>query len=103
MTPKIKSLLGLAKRAGKVYSGESQIEALLKKKKGELLIIAKDSTNALTKFQRWSQDLKIPVIIDGSKEEIGISIGMSPRSAVLIIDKGFAQAMLKDSKNEDPE
>ena len=98
----MKSLLGMARRAGKVYSGESQVEAFLKKRKGDLLIIAKDSSNALTKFERWCQDLKIPVIIDGTKEEIGISIGMSPRSAVLIIDRGFAEAMLKESKSTNP-
>ena len=92
----MKALLGLARKAGKIYSGESQVEALLKKQKGNLIIIAKDSQGALTKFEKWSQDLKIPIIIAGSKEELGLSLGMSPRAVVLIDDKGFAEAIIKE-------
>lgn len=92
----MKALLGFARRAGKIYSGESQVEALFKKRKGDLVIIANDSPNALNKFEKWSQDLEIPLIIGGSKEEIGLSIGMSPRSVVLVADKGFAEAIIKE-------
>lgn len=93
----MKSLLGLARKAGMIYCGESQVEGLLKRKKGDLMIIAEDSRNALSKFQKWSEDLKIPVIISGTKEEIGLSIGMSPRSVVVVADKGFAEAIIKES------
>jgi len=99
LNPKMKSLLGLARKAGKIYSGESQVEALLKKKKGDLVIIAEDSRSALTKFEKWSQELKIPIIIGGSKEELGSSLGISPRSIVLIADKGFAEAIIKERDN----
>lgn len=92
----MKALLGFARKAGKVYSGESQVEALFKKQKGHLVIIANDSQGALTKFEKWSQDLNIPIIIGGSKEELGSVIGMSPRSVVLIADKGFAEAIIKE-------
>lgn len=93
----MKALLGLARKAGKIYSGESQVETLFKKRKGDLVVIANDSQGALTKFEKWSQDLNIPIIIGGSKEELGLALGMSPRSVVLIVDKGFAEAIIKES------
>lgn len=95
MNPKIMSLLGLAKRAGKVYSGESQVEAMLKRKKGFLLIIAEDSPGAKDKYENWAKDLNIPVLSGGSKEELGLAIGLSPRAVVLIADRGFADAIYK--------
>lgn len=97
MTPKMKALLGFARKAGKIYSGESQVEALFKKGKGDLIIIANDSRGALNKFEKWSLELRIPLIIGASKEELGFALGMSPRSVVLIADKGFAEAIIKES------
>jgi len=91
----ITSMLGLARRAGKVYTGESQVEALLKKKKGYLLLIAEDSPGAYTKFSPWAHDLDIPVLKIGTKQELGSAVGLSPRSIILIDDKGFADAILK--------
>lgn len=97
MTPKTIALLGIARRAGKVSSGESQVEAYLKKRKGHLLIIAGDSPGANTKFSRWAKDIDIPVLIEGSKQELGLAIGLSPRSIILIMDRGFAGAILKEN------
>ena len=93
MNPKIMALLGLAKRAGKVYSGESQVEAMLKRKKGFLLIIAEDSPGANAKYGQWAKDLNIPVLSGGTKEELGLAIGLSPRAIILISDRGFADAI----------
>jgi ribosomal protein L7Ae-like RNA K-turn-binding protein len=96
LTPKISALLGIARRAGQIASGESQVEALLKKKKGYLLLIAKDSPGAINKFSRWAKDINIPVLIEENKQELGLALGLSPRSTILIMDKGFAQAILKE-------
>jgi len=95
LTPRVKSLLGLAQRAGKIYSGESQVEALLKKRRGCLLIIAEDSPKTLNKYGKWASDLGLPVIKTGNKEELGLSIGRSPRSVIIVDDPGFKDAILK--------
>lgn len=95
MTPKEISLLGIARRAGKVCSGESQVEAFLKKNKGYLIIVAEDSPGANSKFSQWAKNLGIPVIISGNKQELGLAIGLSPRAIVLVMDQGFANAILK--------
>jgi ribosomal protein L7Ae-like RNA K-turn-binding protein len=87
--------LGLARRAGKITSGESQVEAMLKKGKGRLLILAEDAPGTHKKYAQWAEDLKLPVLITGTKLDLGIAIGLSPRSTVLIMDDGFAKAILK--------
>ncbi len=95
MTAKVISLIGLARRAGFVCSGEAQVEALMKKKKGKLLIIAGDSPGAASKFGKWAESIKMPVIIAGNKKDLGLAIGLSPRSVILIMDNGFAEAIMK--------
>ncbi len=94
MNTRILSLMGIARRAGKVATGDAQVEAMLKKGKGFLLIIAEDAQGAQKKYNQWASDLKLPVLVTGTKLEIGISIGLSPRSSVLILDQGFAKAIL---------
>ena len=94
MNSRIQSLIGLARRAGKIASGEAEVEAFLKKRAGHLLILAEDAPGAQKKYTRWAEDLKLPIVIDGTKQEIGHSLGLSPRSAVLILDQGFAQTIL---------
>jgi ribosomal protein L7Ae-like RNA K-turn-binding protein len=91
---RIQSLIGIARRAGKVASGDAQVEALLKKRAGYLLILAEDAQGAHKKYDQWAKDLKLPVVIAGTKQELGHCIGLSPRSAVLILDQGFAKAIL---------
>ncbi|SDG71884.1 L7Ae/L30e/S12e/Gadd45 family ribosomal protein [Desulfosporosinus hippei] len=94
MNTRIESLVGIARRAGKIASGDAQIEAMLKKRKGFLLIIADDAHGAQKKYTQWANDIRLPVLITGTKLELGCSIGLSPRSAVLILDQGFAKAIL---------
>ena len=94
MNTRIQSLIGIARRASKIASGDAQVEAMLKKGKGFLLIIAEDAHGAQKKYNQWASDLKLPVLVTGTKLEIGHSIGLSPRSAVLILDQGFAKAIL---------
>lgn len=95
MTDKEKALLGMARRAGKIASGDSQVEALLKKGKGYLLILAEDALGTQKKYSLWAKDLNLAVIAAGSKEELGACLGLSPRAAVLILDHGFAKAILE--------
>lgn len=95
MTASFLGLIGLARRAGKVASGEAQVEAMLKQQKGYLLILAEDAPGAQKKFALWAKDLKVPVLIKGGKEELGRAIGLTPRAAILVMDEGFAKAILK--------
>ncbi|MDD2234033.1 MAG: L7Ae/L30e/S12e/Gadd45 family ribosomal protein [Desulfitobacteriaceae bacterium] len=95
MIEKILSYLGMARRAGKIVSGEFQVETMLKKNKGQLLILACDAPSGQRKYEKWAGDHNIPVIIIGTKQELGIALGLSPRSVILVMDEGFAKAILK--------
>jgi len=91
---RIQSLIGIARRAGKIATGNAQVEAMLKKRKGFLLIMAEDAPGAQKRYKQWAGDSKLPILVTGTKLELGHSIGLSPRSAVLILDQGFAKAIL---------
>ena len=100
MNQRISSLVGIARRAGKIASGQAQVEAMLKKKKGFLLIMAEDAAGAQSKYSHWARDIKLPVLITGTKEELGKALGLSPRSILLIMDQGFAKAILNTKDKE---
>ncbi|MDD2420756.1 MAG: ribosomal L7Ae/L30e/S12e/Gadd45 family protein [Heliobacteriaceae bacterium] len=94
MLTKIHALLGLARRAGKLVSGESAVEANLRNGKTKLLILAEDlSPLAAQKYQLWGRDLGIPVLTFGEKASLGLAVGQSPRALVAILDEGFARAI----------
>lgn len=94
MNTRIQSLIGIARRASKIATGSAQVEAMMKKRKGYLLIMAEDALSTHKKYNQWAGDLKLPILVIGTKLELGHSIGLSPRSAVLILDQGFAKAIL---------
>jgi ribosomal protein L7Ae-like RNA K-turn-binding protein len=94
MERKTKDLLGLAKKAGKLASGTAQVEALIKKKKGYLLIIAQDAPGLIKKFELWGQDEGIPVLILSDKEELGRVTGGTPRGVMLVLDQNLAKGMI---------
>jgi Ribosomal protein HS6-type (S12/L30/L7a) len=56
--------------------------------------MAEDAPGTQKRYKQWADDLKLPIMVTGTKLELGHSIGLSPRSAVLILDQGFAKAIL---------
>ncbi|QGG48219.1 L7Ae/L30e/S12e/Gadd45 family ribosomal protein [Heliorestis convoluta] len=91
---KLYALLGFARRAKQIASGETAVEANLKKGKVALLIMANDgSPHAIEKYNLWCQDLGIKTIQVGTKASLGIALGQSPRTIVAVLDEGFARAI----------
>ncbi|MDA8443043.1 MAG: ribosomal L7Ae/L30e/S12e/Gadd45 family protein [Peptococcaceae bacterium] len=96
MQAKVAALLGFASKSKKLVSGESAAEAMLKKGKAKLVILAADlAVNSQVKYRQWCTDLGVPVLIMGTKQVLGISIGLSPRSIVVVTDGKFAQSILQ--------
>lgn len=95
MNERMKSLLGLARRAGRLAAGDAEVESLMKKRKGFLLLVAEDAPGAQKKYLRWAEDLGIEAIVVGQKADLGSAIGLSPRAAVLVLDQGFAKGILE--------
>ena len=95
MNSKVATLLGFASKAKKLVSGESAVEAILKKGQARLLVLAADiSPNLHRKYALWAEDLSVPILCMGTKQELGIAMGMSPRSVIAVTDDNFAKSIL---------
>ena len=93
---KVLSLLGLAKKAGKLKGGEYCVETEVKKGRAKLVIVAEDaSDNTKKSYTDMCSFKKVPVIFYGNKETIGKCIGCEERAAVVLTDEGFANAVIK--------
>lgn len=93
---KIRSLLGIAMRAGKLVSGEDGTMIDLKKGKLNLVIIAEDASNNTKKlFKDKSSFRHVNCIELSTKSDLGISIGKDSRAVIGIKDIGFANKIIQ--------
>ena len=93
---KILGLIGLAKRAGKISSGEPICKDKIKSGDARLVIIAEDaSDNTKKSLTNSCKYYNSPYVIFFSKEQLGCFCGGGFKSAVAVCDKGFAEAILK--------
>lgn len=96
MNHKVLTLLGFAQRAGKIVSGETGCEAAIRQKKAFLVIVSEDaSENTKNQIISLCKHFQVSCLVWGSKINIGVSIGKSPRATIGILDKGFADEIRK--------
>ncbi len=89
-------MVGLAKKAGKVASGEFMTENAVKSGGARLVIVAQDaSDNTKKKFRNMCGFYKVPIREYSLKDEMGHSIGKEFRASLAVTDEGLAQAILK--------
>ena len=101
---KLLSLISLAKKAGKVVSGEFATEKEIKTGKAWLAIIADDaSDNTKKKFRNMCEFYKVPFYIYGNKDILGHTIGKEFRASLAILDEGFAKGIRKHLELEQNE
>lgn len=93
---KVLSMIGLAKRAGKVCAGAPLCEKEIKAKRSELIIIAKDiSDNGRKALTDSCKYYSVKYIEYADKEGLGRAVGAAgERTALSINDKGFADAVM---------
>lgn len=90
------SMLGLARRAGKVVSGEFSVEKAVRSGKAYLVVVAEDaSANTRKHFTDMCTYYKLPLVFTGTKETLGHAIGCEVRASVAVTDSGFAQSIEK--------
>ena len=100
---KLISLLGIAKKAGRVVSGtDMAVESVRSGKKNsvKLLLLAADaSANTVKRIENTGAYHKVPVIrLSVNKAELARLTGSGAElSAVGVTDTGFVEAMLKAS------
>ncbi|HJC31783.1 MAG TPA: ribosomal L7Ae/L30e/S12e/Gadd45 family protein [Candidatus Anaerobutyricum faecale] len=89
-------MLGMAARAGKIESGEFSTEKAVKSGRGRLVIVAEDASgNTKKMFTNMCKYYEVPLVVFGTKEELGHWIGKAYRASICILDEGFAKAVLK--------
>ncbi|MBZ4654475.1 MAG: ribosomal protein L7Ae/L30e/S12e/Gadd45 [Peptococcaceae bacterium] len=90
----IQTLLGFAKKAGKLVSGESAVEAMLKRGIVTLVILAEDLPEKRKSYWlRRCDHLNVDSLTLGTKDELGRALGLSPRSILAVTDTQMAQAI----------
>lgn len=95
-TSSVMTLLGFAKKGNLLLSGEAAVEAGLKGKQISLVLLACDlPAKRQDKWIKWCQDLQLPYLVLGSKEEFGSALGMSPRGIIGIKDGKMAEAIIR--------
>lgn len=94
---KLKGIIGIAKKAGKIVSGAQQCEKEIRLNKSELIIIAKDISQTGEKaITDCCTHYKVKYIMCLSKDELGRIVGAAgERTVVSVNDKGLADAILK--------
>ena len=96
MPNKIYSFLGLAKKAGKLLSGDETCERAIKSEKVYLAIVSEDaSDNTKKKFVDICGYRDVEIRIFGEKELIGRYTGKEIRSVVVILEQGFAKRLIE--------
>ena len=90
------SMLGLARRAGKVVSGEFSVDKAVKSGKAFLVLVAEDaSANTKKNFTDMCTYYKVPICFTGTKETLGHAIGCETRASAAVLDNGFAKRLLE--------
>lgn len=98
---KVLNLLGLAKKAGKVASGEFSTEKAVKSGKASLVIVSEEaSDNTRKMFANMCTYYKIPICFFGTKDELGHALGQEMRASLAVLDAGFAGTMVKQMNSD---
>ena len=94
---KVLSLLGLAKRAGRVKSGNFQVMEAIRDGSARLAVIAEDtSAGSRKQIEDKCRYRSVPFIAYGSKEKLGSCTGTMERSCIVVCDDGFAEAIIQE-------
>lgn len=95
MNPKLKGMLGLAMRAGKLACGESKAAEAIRGGRAELVLLSADaSENTEKRFLNMTQYYHVLVLRPQRREILAAILG---RSAVVlaVTDAGFAEQIKK--------
>ncbi len=96
MAGKILNLIGLARRAGHVASGDAAVRGVIQRGGARLVVISEDAAERTREaFGRLARDAGIPLVFYGTRESLGGILGKPIRSVVAITDENFAQGIVK--------
>ncbi|BAS27536.1 L7Ae/L30e/S12e/Gadd45 family ribosomal protein [Limnochorda pilosa] len=90
------SMLGLARRGGRVVSGDRAVLAACKSGQAQVILLARDaSENTRRRFREAAARAGVAVQEVGDKVRFGEALGQSPRAVVAVTHRGFAKAVVE--------
>lgn len=90
----MRSMLGLAQRAGKVVSGDLAVQEVCRRGRARMLILAADAgTHTKKTFQRLSVEAGIALVETGTRAELGHALGKSPRAILAVTSDQFVKGI----------
>ncbi|MBP5153489.1 MAG: ribosomal L7Ae/L30e/S12e/Gadd45 family protein [Lachnospiraceae bacterium] len=88
------SMLGIARKAGKVESGAFAAEKAVRSGKAHLLILAENaSDNTKKHFHDLCVRFGVPLAAAGSDSDLGRALGQESRMVACVTDEGLAAAV----------
>lgn len=97
MRTKAMSLLGFAKKSGNLVSGVNTCGFAIGKGKAKLVILTEDiSEGSEKKIMKEIRKKGVPYIKYGTIDELSHIAGESGRSVFAVLDKGFAESILRE-------
>lgn len=88
--------MGLSARARRISYGADSVEIEVKKGKINLIIVADNSSDRTkNNFKKLSEEFKVPIIIEGTIEELSKAIGKSNKAIIGIQDLHISKEIQK--------
>ncbi|OAT85867.1 L7Ae/L30e/S12e/Gadd45 family ribosomal protein [Desulfotomaculum copahuensis] len=104
MSAKVQRLLGLARRAGQLVSGDTAVRQTVNRGRAHLLVLAGDAAPRTARaFQELASAAALPVIIFGSRAELGCLLGCPLRAVAVVTDRHLARGILAVIDGEENE
>jgi ribosomal protein L7Ae-like RNA K-turn-binding protein len=89
---KLFQMLGLAKRAGALITGNDAAMAAIRSGKARLVIVARDTGgNAMKKYHDKCRYYQVPLLELFDKQRLGQAVGKAHGAIIVVTDKGFAE------------
>ncbi len=96
MADAVLNLIGLARKAGLVDSGDAAVRRSIGRGRARLVILAGDAARGTREvFGRLARDAGIPLVLYGTRESLGMILGKPIRSVVAVADDNFARGIVK--------
>lgn len=102
---KVLSLLGLAKKAGRLETGEEPVGAAARAHKARLIVLAEDAADNTVRRARHFADAGACILltIPADKAALGRAVGRTSCAMAALTDVGFAEAAAKKLAALDPD
>lgn len=92
---KVMQLLGVARRASKLVSGESLCLKEIRMRRAYVVILALDAfSNVEKKVTDKCKTFQVPLVRYGKRDELGKAIGKDERVVLAITDQGLAKSLM---------